>query len=46
LAILAPGIGLPTKTACEPWKSEKVKKIYQAAGKKSLRFFLSQKNLN
>jgi|TARA_B100001778_G_scaffold330426_1_gene332892 hypothetical protein len=46
LAILAPGIGLPTKTACEPWKSEKVKKIYQAAGKKACGFFYLKKNLN
>ncbi|MEC9330873.1 MAG: hypothetical protein VX409_00420 [Verrucomicrobiota bacterium] len=48
MAILAAGFGLPAKTACEPWKSERVKKEFTKpqAEKACGFFYLKKKNLN
>tara|TARA_B100000902_G_scaffold117316_1_gene118022 strand:- start:3034 stop:3174 length:141 start_codon:yes stop_codon:yes gene_type:complete len=41
LAVLAAGIDLPAKTACEPWKSERIKKEFtKPQAEKACGFFI------
>tara|TARA_Y100000766_G_scaffold284926_1_gene305419 strand:+ start:2014 stop:2139 length:126 start_codon:yes stop_codon:yes gene_type:complete len=41
LAVLAAGIDLPAKTACEPWESERIKKEFTKPQAKKPAVFLS-----